>query len=105
MAMPRPITVSLLLLLSGLMLPASAAAQATGPRVKFDIDGYYRMRGNLFVNLFDKDFPKDGARDVSVWYVNGGVESIPEEYETDWDTRFPINLIGHGTIGAACRAW
>ncbi|NCG23453.1 MAG: hypothetical protein GWP47_04900, partial [Actinobacteria bacterium] len=39
-------------------MPTSASA---GPdELKFEIDGYYRARWQLFTNLYDKDFPRDG---------------------------------------------
>ncbi|MCP4872193.1 MAG: hypothetical protein GY898_26115 [Proteobacteria bacterium] len=69
------------LFLIALLLPASAVAQGAAPKVTFDIDGYYRARGHLFVNLYDKDYPRNGGADVPVWYFNGSGDDFEA---VDW---------------------
>lgn len=65
-------------------LPGLAAAQSP-PKIEFDIDGYWRTRAVAFFNLFDRDFPKDGARNVSVYYLEDP-DSIPQDFVDRWNT-------------------
>ncbi|MEE2830138.1 MAG: hypothetical protein VX498_13190 [Myxococcota bacterium] len=90
-------------LLLVLLLPGLAFAQPGGPKVEFDIEGYYRARGHLFVNLFDREFPKDGARDVSVYYFDGPQDQLPETFVNDWYLRFP-NSTEREMVQAFCRS-
>ncbi len=79
-----------LLFVAALLLPASAAAQGAAPKLSFDIDGYYRARGHLFVNLYDKEFPRNGGFDVPLWYYNGSAESFEEiEWVVDYRAQEP----------------
>ena len=45
----------------GLCSPAPLLAQGAPPKVEFDIDGYYRARGQMFWNLFDQEFPNGSS--------------------------------------------
>jgi hypothetical protein len=81
-----------------LLLPSLASAQG-GPKIEFDIDGYYRMRGHAFFNLYDKDFPKDGARDVTVYYVADPDEDIPAGFVEQWNethSNYTTSELVHG---------
>ena len=89
--------VVLILLNSGLCF-----AQSGAPKVEFEIEGYYRARGQLFINLFDKEFPKDGARDLSVYYLDGPTDAMPQDFVTDWQQRFP-NATTREMTQAFCR--
>ena len=89
--------VVLILLNSGLCF-----AQSGAPKVEFEIEGYYRARGQLFINLFDKEFPKDGARDLSVYYLDGPIDAMPQGFVTDWQQRFP-NATTREMTQAFCR--
>ncbi len=101
--MLNPALLRHVLILAALLLPASAVAQGAAPKVSFDIDGYYRARGHLFVNLFDKDFPKDGGRDVAVYYFNGDDETFGEiPWVQDFQGRYP-NATGTQVEQAYCR--
>jgi hypothetical protein len=84
-----------ILVTSLLALPAPADA---GPdELKFEIDGYYRARWHLFTNLYDKDFPRDGGRDVTSYYVDDVDTRIPPNYADAWRSRnpggFPNDLV------------
>lgn len=91
------------LLLAALLLPKIGSAQAV-PKIEFDLDGYYRARGHLFLNLFDKEFPKDGARDVALWYYDGPAEEFPAEFRDDWFSRYP-NSTNREMEQAYCRSF
>ena len=86
----------------GLCSPAPLLAQAAPPKVEFDIDGYYRARGQMFWNLFDQEFPKDGARDVTVYYYDGPTEGMPEDFVSNWQSQFP-NATTREMVQAFCR--
>jgi hypothetical protein len=92
----------LTLLATLLLLSPMALAQDGPPKVEFDIEGYYRVRGQLFINLFDQEFPKDGARDVSVYYLDGPADSMPADFVSDWQRRFP-NSTPREMTQAFCR--
>ena len=76
-----------LLPLAGVLLSLAVptAASAGDFPLDFDIDGYYRARGVMFVNLFDRDFPRDGGRDVAVYYVESPDEDIPRDFIDTWN--------------------
>ena len=93
-------TLCLTLLL--LVLPTFGFAQGGPPKVEFDLEGYYRARGQLFINLFDKEFPKDGARDVSLYYLDGPADAMPQDFVSDWQARFP-NSTTREMTQAFCR--
>lgn len=93
-----------LLLLLGLLLPCTALAQAGGPKLKFDLDGYYRARGSLFINLFDRNFPKDGARDLAVYYVDNPDEDIPQDFIDRWDSNH-ANYTTRDLVDGYCRTY
>ena len=98
-------TLLIVALLASLLVPATAVAQAAAaPKIEFDLEGYYRARGHLFVNLFDKEFPKDGARDVPLNFYNGDTEDIPTEFQDDWYGRYP-NSTGREMEQAYCRSF
>ncbi|MCO4772923.1 MAG: hypothetical protein KDA24_23020 [Deltaproteobacteria bacterium] len=67
-----------------LLVPSLSAAQAP-PKVEFEMDGYWRTRAHAFFNLFDKQFPKDGGRNVDVYYLEDP-SSIPQEFVDGWNT-------------------
>ena len=80
-------------------MPTSASA---GPdELKFEIDGYYRARWQLFTNLYDKDFPRDGAADVSLYYVDDPVR-VPPAYSDGWLAANPSGST-NDLIQAYCR--
>lgn len=88
-------------------LLGAGAAQAAGPvpNVEFDLDGYFRVRGNFFVNLFDKEFPRDGGRDVSVWYVEDPSEDIPAEFVERWNQVHPNPTTQRELVQGYCRLY
>jgi len=85
-----------LLLLLALLTPVTALS---APKVEFDIDGYFRVRGHLFTNLYDKEFPKDGAQAISVYYVENAQEDIPQAFVDQWNenhTQYTTNDLVQG---------
>jgi hypothetical protein len=79
-ARPLALAAAVLSLASGLLAASPARAQAPGgPQIKFDIDGYYRMRAFLFGNLYDKEFPKNGPSALTLWYMENPVD-IPADF-------------------------
>ncbi len=91
------------LLLIALLIPVQAFGQGAAPKVEFDIDGYYRVRGNLFGNLYDKDFPKDGARDVSVWYLEDPDFEVPDLFVDQWVQTHGFNYDRNEMVQGFCR--
>lgn len=91
---------ALLTLLALLAVPQSAAAD--GPELKFKMDGYYRVRGHLFGNLFDRDFPKDGARDVASYYLEDPETDIPQSYVEQFQGDYPTHLTSQ-LVDSYCR--
>jgi hypothetical protein len=83
--MPRPTLIRAALLGTlVLLLPARAAAQAP-PKIEFEMNGYWRTRAVAFFNLFDKEFPKDGGRNVDVYYIEDP-DAIPDDFVNRWNT-------------------
>lgn len=70
-----------------LVLPTVASAQAP-PKVEFEMKGYWRTRAHAFFNLFDKQFPKDGGRNVDVYYLEDP-DSVPADFINRWNTTHP----------------
>ena len=94
---------SLAVLLASLFaLPA--AAEAGPDELKFEIDGYYRVRGHLFGNLFDKEFPKNGAAPVPMYYVENSETDIPPEFAQQFYSATP-NAPRHELVDRYCRSF
>ena len=70
-----------------LFLPSVAMAQSP-PKIEFEMDGYWRTRAVAFFNLFDKEFPKDGGRNVEVYYLEDP-DTIPDDFVNRWNTTHP----------------
>ena len=101
--MARAQSTLLLSLLAGLlMLPSMATA--AGPELKFEMDGYFRVRGHLFGNLFDKQFPKDGARDVARYYLEDAATDIPTEFADSFRTQYPSSTTSQ-LVDSYCRSF
>tara|TARA_Y100001968_G_scaffold316312_2_gene343981 strand:- start:1152 stop:2948 length:1797 start_codon:yes stop_codon:yes gene_type:complete len=90
------------LLLFASILPATAAAG--GPELTFELDGYYRVRAHLFGNLFDREFPKDGARDVPLYYLQDANTDIPAEFADQFRTQFPSSTTSQ-LVDSYCRSF
>ena len=85
-----------------LLLPATSLAQG-GPKLEFDLDGYYRVRGHLFGNLYDSQFPKDGAREVELYYLEDTDEDIPELFRQQYEQIHGRNYFTSDLTQAYCR--
>ena len=94
---------ALVALLAGLLLPTLAAAQAP-PKVEFDLKGYWRTRAVAFFNLYDRDFPQDGARPVDVYYIED-VDQIPGEFQDRWQQTHPNDLSSRNMVQGYCRSF
>ncbi len=101
--MRRPLP-SLLLCLLAILVSLPSAAQAGGPELKFEMDGYYRVRGHLFGNLFDKEFPKDGARDVAMYYLQDPATDIPAEFADGFRASHPSSTTSQ-MVDSYCRSF
>ena len=84
-----------------LAMPQSVQAE---PEIKFDIDGYYLVRGHLFGNLFGKNFPKDGARDVAMYYLDDPETDIPEEFIQQFQGEYPSSTTSQ-LVDSYCRSY
>jgi hypothetical protein len=85
-----------------LLLPATASAQGI-PELEFDLDGYYRVRGHLFGNLYDRDFPKDGAREVELYYLQDPDTDIPDLFRQQYERIHGRNYFTSELTQAFCR--
>ena len=94
---------ALLVLLAGLLTPTLAVAQAP-PKVEFELDGYWRTRAVAFFNLFDQDFPQDGARRVDVFYLES-VDQIPQQFQDSWAQTHPTDLSTGNMIQGYCHTF
>jgi len=101
--MRRHLSAFLLCLVASLFVLPSAA-QADGPELKFEMDGYYRIRGHLFGNLFDKEFPKDGARDVAMYYLQNADTDIPAEFSDAFRASYPSATTSQ-LVDSYCRSY
>jgi hypothetical protein len=101
--MRRHLSAFLLCLVASLFVLPSAA-QADGPELKFEMDGYYRIRGHLFGNLFDKEFPKDGARDVAMYYLQDADTDIPAEFSDAFRAAHPSSTTSQ-LVDSYCRSY
>jgi len=101
--MRRHLSAFLLCLVASLFVLPSAA-QADGPELKFEMDGYYRIRGHLFGNLFDKEFPKDGARDVAMYYLQNADTDIPAEFSDAFRASYPSATTSQ-LVDSYCRTY
>lgn len=89
-------------LLLFLLLPGLASAQGA-PKLEFDMDGYYRVRGHLFGNLYDRDYPKDGAREVELYYLEEPAEQIPDLFRQQYERIHGTNYFTSDITQAYCR--
>ena len=101
--MPKHLPSLLLCLLTSLVVLPSLA-EAGGPELKFEMDGYYRIRGHLFGNLFDKEFPKDGARDVAMYYLQDPATDIPAEFADGFRASHPSSTTSQ-MVDSYCRSF
>jgi hypothetical protein len=90
------------ILLFVLLLPATAVAQG-GPKLEFDLDGYYRARGHIFGNLYDSDFPKDGAREIETYFLEDPAEDIPDLFRAQYERIHGRNYFTSDLTQAYCR--
>lgn len=92
---------------AALLFALAAPARAAGPvpAVEFDLDGYFRVRGNYFQNLFDKEFPRDGGRDVTQWYVEDPDEDVPADFVSRWGETHPNGTTQRELVQGYCRLY